>query len=88
MEFKYETYDSGATYFRLQLPLGDKLDNLYHTVACKSAIKAGYLTSDLEKLNLAKKVLADKDVMYCPHGRPVAFEIKRSELERQFGRLQ
>ncbi len=66
----------------------DKLDNLYHTVACKSAIKAGYLTSDLEKLNLAKKVLADKDVMYCPHGRPVAFEIKRSELERQFGRLQ
>ncbi len=66
----------------------DKLDNLYHTVACKSAIKAGNLTSDLEKLNLARRVLNDKDVMYCPHGRPVAFEIKKSELERQFGRLQ
>ena len=66
----------------------DKLDNLYHTVACKSAIKAGFLTSDFEKLNLAKRVLSDNDVMYCPHGRPVAFEIKKSELERQFGRLQ
>ncbi len=66
----------------------DKLDNLYHTVACKSAIKAGFLTSDLEKLKLAKRVLSDNEVMYCPHGRPVAFEIKKSELERQFGRLQ
>lgn len=28
LEFKYETYDSGATYFRLQLPLGDKIETL------------------------------------------------------------
>ena len=66
----------------------NKLDRIYHTVACRSAIKAGNITSDLEKLNLAKKVLSDNEIMYCPHGRPVAFEIKKSELERQFGRLQ
>lgn len=66
----------------------DKLDRIYHTVACRSAIKAGNITSDLERLNLAKKVLSDDEIMYCPHGRPVAFEIKKSELERQFGRLQ
>lgn len=66
----------------------EALDKLYHTVACKAAIKAGYNTSNMELLDLAKKVLNDKDVMYCPHGRPVAYEIKKSDLEKQFGRIQ
>lgn len=66
----------------------DSVDDILHTVACKAAIKAGYVTSNVEKLNLAIKVLGDKDVMYCPHGRPVAFEIKRYDLEKYFGRIQ
>ena len=39
-------------------------------------------------LNLAIKVLGDDDIMYCPHGRPVAFEIKKYNLEKYFGRIQ
>lgn len=66
----------------------ERIDDIYHTVACKAAIKAGYMTSKEEQLKLANDTLSDKDVMYCPHGRPVAFEIKRKELERQFGRIQ
>lgn len=66
----------------------ERIDDIYHTVACKAAIKAGYITSKEEQLRLAQDTLSDKDVMYCPHGRPVAFEIKRKELERQFGRIQ
>lgn len=66
----------------------ERIDDIYHTVACKAAIKAGYITSKEEQLKLAQDTLSDKDVMYCPHGRPVAFEIKRKELERQFGRIQ
>lgn len=66
----------------------DRIDDILHTVACKAAIKAGYITSDIEKLNLAIKVLSDNDVMYCPHGRPVAFEIKKYNLEKHFGRIQ
>ena len=66
----------------------DRIDDILHSVACKAAIKAGYITSDVEKLNLAIKVLDDKDVMYCPHGRPVAFEIKKYNLEKHFGRIQ
>lgn len=66
----------------------EKLDDLYHTVACKAAIKAGSRTTPLEMQNLAERVLYSKDIMYCPHGRPVAFEIKRRELEKQFGRIQ
>ncbi len=66
----------------------EKLDDLYHTVACKAAIKAGSRTSPQEKQKLAERVLYSDDIMYCPHGRPVAFEISRRELEKQFGRIQ
>lgn len=66
----------------------DRIDDILHTVACKAAIKAGYITSDTEKLNLAVRVLGDNDIMYCPHGRPVAFEIKKYNLEKYFGRIQ
>ena len=66
----------------------EREENLFHTVACKSAIKAGNKTSSFEMLDLAKKVLLSKDIMYCPHGRPVAYEIKKRELEKQFGRIQ
>lgn len=65
----------------------EKLEDLYHTVACRAAIKGGNNQSPLELEMLAKRVLSDSDIMYCPHGRPVAFELKRSELERQFGRI-
>lgn len=64
------------------------LDNIFHTVACKAAIKAGYLTSREELLSLAERVLSSDDVMYCPHGRPIAFEIKKNDLEKHFGRIQ
>ena len=66
----------------------DKEDDLYHTVACKAAIKAGSKTTPTEMLKLAETVLSSRDIMYCPHGRPVAFEIKKYELEKQFGRIQ
>ncbi len=64
----------------------ERLESLYHTVACRAAIKAGNSQSPAELEALAKTVLSNRDIMYCPHGRPVAFELKRSELERQFGR--
>ena len=66
----------------------EKLENLYHRVACRAAIKGGNNQSPLELEALAKRILSDNDIMYCPHGRPVAFELKRSELERQFGRAK
>ncbi len=66
----------------------ERKENLFHTVACKAAIKAGNKNSREELLKLAQEVLSSDDVMYCPHGRPVAFEIKKRELEKQFGRIQ
>lgn len=66
----------------------EKEENIFHTVACRAAIKAGNVISRTEMQELAEKVLSSKEIMYCPHGRPVAFEIKKKELEKQFGRIQ
>lgn len=63
------------------------LDDLYHNIACRSAIKGGNRQSAEELEELARTVLSSDEIMYCPHGRPVAFELKRSELEKQFGRI-
>lgn len=70
------------------IPESERLDRIYHTVACKAAIKGGNITTRTELESLAKKILADNDVMYCPHGRPVAFQLTKKELEKQFGRIQ
>jgi len=66
----------------------EREENIFHTLACKAAIKAGTNITRFEMQNLAEKVLLNKEIMYCPHGRPVAFEIKKRELEKQFGRIQ
>ena len=67
--------------------VSDRIDDILHSIACKSAIKAGHLTSKEEQMQLAIKVLSDKNLMYCPHGRPIAFEMKKSQIEKQFGRI-
>ena len=64
------------------------IDDILHTVACKAATKAGYTSAPEELLTLAKRVLKNNDILYCPHGRPVAIELKKGELERRFGRIQ
>ena len=60
-------------------------DELLHTMACKAAIKGGWRTSPQELERVAKAVM-DGQVKYCPHGRPVAIELTRKELEKQFKR--
>lgn len=64
----------------------ERIDELYHSVACRAAVKAGDKTGPEEALKLAERVLALDDVRYCPHGRPVAFVLTRGEIEKQFGR--
>ena len=64
------------------------LDDIYHNIACRAAIKGGNHQSDKELELFAKEILSSKDILYCPHGRPVAFELKKSQLEKQFGRAK
>ena len=66
----------------------EKLDWLYHSTACRAAIKAGNNISLPEQRELVRRVLSDDDVRFCPHGRPVIIEMSEYELEKQFGRIQ
>ena len=60
-------------------------DELLHTMACKAAIKGGQKNDQAELMKVAGAVMAG-EVKYCPHGRPVAIELTRSQIEKRFGR--
>ena len=64
-----------------------KEDWIYHSIACRAAIKAGDNTTPQEWEMLVERVLSDPQVRYCPHGRPVCFVMTKKELEKQFGRI-
>ena len=61
-------------------------DELLHTVACKAAIKAGWVNDEKELLAVAKEVMAREDLKYCPHGRPICVTLSKKQLEKQFKR--
>ena len=60
-------------------------DELMHTMACKAAIKGGW-KSGAEELQRVAELVMSGAVKYCPHGRPVAIELTRTQLEKQFKR--
>ena len=64
----------------------EKMDWFYHNVACRSAIKAGNKNSAQELIDIVKTLEENPQIRYCPHGRPICIVMKKSEIERQFGR--
>ena len=64
----------------------EKMDWFYHNVACRSAIKAGNKNSAQELMAIVKTLEENPDIRYCPHGRPITVVMKKSDIERQFGR--
>ena len=65
----------------------EKMDWIYHNIACRAAVKAGNRSTEQELKALAEEMLSDESLRYCPHGRPVCFVLKKSEIEKQFGRV-
>ena len=61
-------------------------DEILHTVACKAAIKAGYITDRQELERIVRAVLSGQ-VKYCPHGRPVSAVLTRRDLDKLFKRI-
>lgn len=68
-------------------PLPEILDDMYHTMACRGAIKANDITGLDELKSLIGQILEDERIRYCPHGRPVMFKLTKRELEKQFKRI-
>ena len=61
-------------------------DNIYRTIACKAAIKAGKSSGRHELEALASRVMSGQ-ISHCPHGRPVAIELTKTMLDKSFKRI-
>ena len=68
-------------------PVPEKLQWLYHSASCRAAVKAGDALKKEETEAFVQKLLADESIRYCPHGRPVMYELSKREIEKQFGRV-
>ncbi|MBQ9845279.1 MAG: DNA mismatch repair endonuclease MutL [Oscillospiraceae bacterium] len=66
--------------------ISEKQEWIFHSVACRSAIKAGDKATEYELKRLVQDIIAEKIPLYCPHGRPVIISLTKKEIERQFGR--
>ena len=67
--------------------LPDKIDWIYHSASCRSAVKAGDYTSRQEQEMFVKKLLSMPNIRFCPHGRPVFIKMSKYDIEKQFGRV-
>ena len=67
-------------------PQSHVLDDMLHTVACKSAIKANDRNDAAELQSLVEQVYFDEKIRHCPHGRPVMFTMTKNNIAHQFKR--
>ncbi len=66
--------------------LADILKDKFASAACKAAVKGGERLTEEEVRELLRRMDGDMGLK-CPHGRPVAVRVKRSELEKLFKRI-
>ncbi len=57
-----------------------------YQASCKAAIKAGRVYDEAHIEWVCKQVLSNPAIRFCPHGRPVAFEISKGDIEHWFKR--
>ena len=56
------------------------------TVACKAAVKANMALSKEEVESLMNKLLTLPNPFTCPHGRPTAIKMTKTDIEKKFSR--
>ena len=66
----------------------ERLERALYQASCKAAIKAGRIYDQAHIKWICDRVLTLDNIKYCPHGRPIAFEITKHFLERQFERIK
>jgi len=77
----------GDTQIKRFLSEKDLLKEKLAKIACKSAVKGGEKMPDTEIDRLVQILSSGKNIPVCPHGRPIAVKLKRSEIEKWFRRI-
>ncbi len=57
-----------------------------YQASCKAAIKAGREYPAEYQKWVVEKLMQIPDITFCPHGRPVAMELSKKNIDRQFER--
>ena len=57
-----------------------------YQASCKAAIKAGREYPEEYQKWVVEKLMQLPDITFCPHGRPVAMELPKKNIARQFER--
>ena len=56
------------------------------TIACKAAVKANMALTDEEVTSLLEQLLKLPNPFTCPHGRPTAIKLSKTDIEKKFAR--
>jgi len=78
-EFLRETKFNGTTAELIKESLMQK--------SCKSAVKGGDDLSINEVNKLFENMTNEKIPLFCPHGRPIAIRVSKTEIEKWFKRI-
>lgn len=65
----------------------ERIDWIYHNMACRAAVKGGNINSPEELMEIVRMLQENPQLRYCPHGRPIVVSISKREIEKQFGRV-
>lgn len=71
----------------LNLTKSDILKDYLERSACRSAVKANDILSKNEIEILLNMLNSSKQILLCPHGRPIIIEITSKEIEKWFKRI-
>ena len=71
-----------------ELSLALRREKSLYQIACKASIKGGRSYGEEHIEWLIERVMALPDITVCPHGRPIAMEITKNQLDRNFDRLK
>lgn len=56
-------------------------------ISCQNAIRSNYNYNNINIENMIEKIINDKSLHYCPHGRPIIMILNKKDIDKYFKRV-